>query len=57
MELIPEKTSKSKKDIKNSGIGLTNVKKRLELGYSAKDYELTTKETNQLYIVELKIKV
>ena len=48
---------KSKKDIKNSGIGLTNVKKRLELGYSAKDYELTTKETNQLYIVELKIKV
>lgn len=54
---IPEKTLKSKKDIKNSGIGLTNVKKRLELGYSAKDYELTTKETNQLYIVELKIKV
>ncbi|MCI4642893.1 MAG: histidine kinase [Flavobacteriaceae bacterium] len=54
---IPAKTSKTKKDIKNSGIGLTNVKKRLELGYSAKDYELTTKETNQLYSVELKIKV
>lgn len=54
---IPAEKTKTKKDLRNSGIGLTNVKKRLELGYKAKDYKLTTTKTNQLYTVRLKIKV
>ncbi|QTD37035.1 sensor histidine kinase [Polaribacter batillariae] len=39
------------------GIGLTNVKKRLELGYRKEDYDLSIKTKNNLFIVKLKIKV
>ena len=45
-------------DTKNSsGIGLKNVKKRLELGYQPNDYSLVIDSTNKLFVVKLKIKV
>ncbi|MDC1259320.1 sensor histidine kinase [Flavobacteriaceae bacterium] len=40
----------------SSGIGLTNVKKRLELGYKSEDYSLNIEKKNKLFIVTLKIK-
>ena len=42
---------------KIGGIGLTNVKKRLELGYAPQDYELTINQTKQDFTVKLKLKV
>jgi len=39
------------------GIGIENVKKRLELGYQKDEYQLNIGENNGLYIVDLKIKV
>jgi len=53
----PPNQTKTKKELKSSGIGLNNVKKRLELGYNPKDYELKITKTNQHYKVRLKIKV
>lgn len=40
-----------------SGIGLQNVKKRLALGYKSDEYNLEIKNLDQLFVVELKIKV
>lgn len=42
---------------KIGGIGLTNVKKRLELGYTPQDYELIINQTKQDFTVKLKLKV
>ena len=42
---------------KEGGIGLKNVKKRLELGYKKDDYDLKIEENDDLFIVNLKIKV
>ena len=42
---------------KEGGIGLKNVKKRLELGYNQNDYDLKIEEKDDLFIVNLKIKV
>lgn len=39
------------------GIGLKNVRKRLELGYDKDEYELSVNTIDSLFIVELKIKV
>lgn len=39
------------------GIGLENVKKRLKLGYKKRDYDLKIEEKENLFIVNLKIKV
>ena len=39
------------------GIGLKNAKKRLALGYKKEDYNLAIKDSNNLFVVELKIKV
>lgn len=41
----------------SSGIGLENVKKRLNLGYSPKDYKLTISNDSKTFTVNLKIKV
>lgn len=41
----------------SSGIGLENVKKRLSLGYNKKDYKLTIKNDDNMFVVKLKIKV
>lgn len=41
----------------SGGIGLSNVKKRLELGYDKNDYELSVFEKNQMFNVILKLKV
>jgi LytS/YehU family sensor histidine kinase len=39
------------------GIGLENVKKRLEIGYNQEDYDLKIEEKDGLFIVDFKIKV
>lgn len=51
--------SKVKKPFDNpsSGIGLENVKKRLALGYAKNDYKLVIKNTEDKFIVKLKIRV
>ncbi len=41
----------------SSGIGLENVRKRLELGYNQNDYKLSLKTDDRNFIVKLKIKV
>lgn len=41
----------------SSGIGLENVKKRLNLGYNEKDYKLTITNDSENFTVNLKIKV
>ena len=41
----------------SSGIGLENVKKRLNLGYNEKDYKLTITSDSENFTVNLKIKV
>lgn len=41
----------------SKGIGLQNVKKRLSLGYNSDEYNLEIKDSNNLFVVELKIKV
>lgn len=42
---------------KSSGIGIENVKKRLELGYNKNDYKLSIKNKNNNFVIKLKIKV
>jgi len=54
---IPAITNFEQQSNATSGIGLNNVKKRLELGYKKEHYNLTLKNSNNLFIVELKIKV
>lgn len=39
------------------GIGLSNVKKRLELGYAPKEYKLDIYDDNNMFYVVLKLKV
>lgn len=39
------------------GIGLKNVRKRLSLGYGTQDYDLNIKEEDNIFYVELKIRV
>ena len=43
--------------VKRGGIGLSNVKKRLELGYGKNDYDLKIFEENKMFNVFLKLKV
>jgi two-component system sensor histidine kinase AlgZ len=54
---LPAASSLSVETQRSSGIGLENVKKRLNLGYSNKDYELTITNDDQIFTVKLKIKV
>jgi LytS/YehU family sensor histidine kinase len=54
---IPQKIDKKKKKIKAGGIGLYNIKKRLDLGYKKSDYELSIFEKDNMFNVLLKLKV
>ena len=54
---LPKNTILSNSMGNSSGIGLTNVKKRLALGYKADEYSLSFENKNKLFIVNLKIKV
>ncbi len=54
---IPKENPKSDYPTRSGGIGLSNVKKRLELGYEKNDYQLSIYEENNLFIVILKLKV
>ena len=54
---IPEKLILSHSLKEDGGIGLSNVKKRLELGYSPDEYELKISTTNNIFKVFLKLKV
>ncbi|BFP42521.1 histidine kinase [Flavobacteriaceae bacterium GF1] len=54
---IPKNSSDSKMATRSGGIGLSNVKKRLELGYDSKDYDLAIFEKDNTFNVMLKLKV
>ncbi|QLG44758.1 sensor histidine kinase [Costertonia aggregata] len=54
---IPEKSQQSNMPTRIGGIGLSNVKKRLELGYNKNDYDLSIFEENNMFHVILKLKV
>ncbi|PWB27019.1 sensor histidine kinase [Flavobacterium sp. HTF] len=53
----PEITVHTDNFNKSSGIGIENVKKRLELGYNKNDYKLSFKNKNDIFVVKLIIKV
>jgi sensor histidine kinase YesM len=53
----PAKTKYKKSDNSFGGIGLTNVKKRLDLGYKEGDYDLDIRNDKKTFKVNLKIKV
>ncbi len=54
---IPENKSRNPINPEVGGIGLSNVKKRLELGYEPKDYNLSIFEKDKMFNVILKLKV
>ncbi|KJD31186.1 histidine kinase [Tamlana nanhaiensis] len=54
---MPTSTSHNESINQSSGIGLENVKKRLELGYEEGDYKLKIYTQKNKFIVKLKIKV
>lgn len=53
----PEITMHTDNFNKSSGIGIENVKKRLELGYNKSDYTLSFKNKKDIFAVKLVIKV
>lgn len=53
----PAKNLYEKKENSFGGIGLMNVKKRLNLGYKKEDYQLDISDKDELYKVSLKLKV
>ena len=53
----PEITQHQDNFNKSSGIGIENVKKRLELGYNKNDYKLSFKNKKNIFVVKLVIKV
>ena len=54
---MPEITHHKDNFNKSSGIGIENVKKRLELDYNKKDYNLSFKNKKNIFVVKLMIKV
>jgi LytS/YehU family sensor histidine kinase len=54
---IPPNKNKERLENEYSGIGLTNVKKRLKLGYEPKDYNLSIFEKDKMFNVILNLKV
>tara|TARA_R110002051_G_scaffold153510_4_gene225905 strand:+ start:23445 stop:24530 length:1086 start_codon:yes stop_codon:yes gene_type:complete len=54
---IPNVNKEFQYPVNSGGIGLSNVKKRLELGYAKNDYELSIFEENKMFNVILKLKV
>lgn len=54
---MPEITVHKDNFNKSSGIGIENVKKRLELGYNKSDYKLSFKNKKNIFVVKLVIKV
>ncbi|MEZ4809338.1 MAG: histidine kinase [Allomuricauda sp.] len=54
---IPKEKGKSSMPTRSGGIGLSNVRKRLELGYKPEDYELLIEEKNNNFNVLLKLRV
>ena len=54
---MPEITKHKDNFNKSGGIGLENVKKRLELGYNKNDYKLSFKNKKNIFAVKLVIKV
>lgn len=54
---LPANTNRNKLKKSDSGIGLSNIKKRLELGYEPNDYNLSIFEKDKMFNVILKLKV
>jgi sensor histidine kinase YesM len=53
----PEITKHKDNFSRSGGIGIENVKKRLELGYNKNDYKLSFKNKKNIFVVKLVIKV
>ena len=53
----PEITHHKGNFTESSGIGIENIKKRLELGYNKKDYNLSFKNKKNIFVAKLVIKV
>ena len=54
---IPQEKTKGLVPTRSGGIGLSNVKKRLELGYDKTDYNLNIFEEKNMFNVKLKLRV
>ncbi|MEM8937988.1 MAG: histidine kinase [Bacteroidota bacterium] len=54
---IPVNKENNKVATRGGGIGLSNVKKRLELGYGPEEYSLSIYEKDEMFHVDLKLKV
>ncbi|MFI0430550.1 sensor histidine kinase [Mariniflexile sp. HMF6888] len=54
---MPATTKYEENLSKSSGIGIENVKKRLELGYNKNDYKLSIKNKKNNFVVKLVIRV
>ncbi len=54
---IPANKENNKVATRSGGIGLSNVKKRLELGYGPEEYNLSIYEKDEMFHVDLKLKV
>lgn len=54
---LPPNKMNNLQNAQEGGIGLSNVKKRLELGYAPKDYQLSIFEKDKTFNVILKLKV
>lgn len=54
---IPQNKKEQLTPPNDGGIGLTNVKKRLEIGYEPNDYDLSIYEEDKMFNVILKLKV
>lgn len=52
---MPGEQESSKDSPTSGGLGIANVKKRLELGYKPNEYDLKIYEHSNLYVVELAI--
>ena len=56
VEVSNTSTLESSEEQKNNGIGLRNVKRRLELQYGSDNYSLTTERKNSFFSVNLRLR-
>jgi LytS/YehU family sensor histidine kinase len=54
---IPPEQIESKVPTRSGGIGLSNIKKRLELGYAAKEYDFNASRAGDKFVVYLRLAV
>lgn len=54
---IPPEQIASKVPTRSGGIGLSNIRKRLELGYAAKEYDFNASRAGDKFVVYLRLAV